>query len=140
MIFWAMVTTLCNGFLSHADTMCKNALYGVLIKGHKQFLCEVVVSQYPQIIESLLCLFDDGSGVGTPSQVVFDVHTNEADVGGLLHMIPNDEQGLDVCFLLLKSTMISFVLVVFKIRLFSLHHTDMLNLVPVCRLLVPYQL
>lgn len=29
----------------HADTVSKNALYGAIIQGHKQFLCEMVVSE-----------------------------------------------------------------------------------------------
>ena len=55
----------------------------------------MVVPEDSQEIESLLCLLNDGCGVGPPGQVLLDVHPQEAEGCDPLHAATVDEQGLD---------------------------------------------
>lgn len=50
----------------------------------------------PQKTESLL--FDDGSGIGGPGQVVLNVQAQELEVGDPPQTLPTNEQGLNVHF------------------------------------------
>lgn len=48
---------------SCTDPVCKNDLYGAMMKGQKQSLHEAVPPEYFLEVQSLLCLLDDHSGV-----------------------------------------------------------------------------
>ncbi len=47
----------------------------------------------------MLCLLDGSGGIGAPGQVIIKVNAQESEVGGPLHTVPIDEQGLNVRFL-----------------------------------------
>ena len=50
-------------------------------------------------MQTLMCLLHDGRGVGAPGQVLVQVNTQEAEVGGSLHVVATDDQGRnDVVF------------------------------------------
>ncbi len=89
----------CAAGKPHTDALCEDALYGAAVEGHKQFLCKLIVPNNSQKVQSLMCLLDGSSGVGVPSQVIIEVEAQESEIGGPLHTVPIDEQGLNVRFL-----------------------------------------
>ncbi len=70
-----------------------------MVKGHQQVLCELVLSEYSQKMQSLLCLLNDISGVDTPGQIVFHMNAQKPEVRDPLHTVTADEKRLNVCFL-----------------------------------------
>ena len=78
-----------------------------------------LLSLYSEEVESLLCPFDGGRGVGRPGEVLGDEDSQEFE--GLCPLYPDPiyaERGRTMLHFLLKSMMISLVLVVFSERLF----------------------
>ena len=53
----------------HVDAVREDALDRAPVEGHQQFLREFVVPKDSQEVQSLMCLLDDGCGVGAPGQV-----------------------------------------------------------------------
>ncbi len=115
-VFLAVLTAL-FAFLSaavqlenHTETQLVKMLYRATVKGHEHFLCEVVIPEYSQEVQSLLCLLDNNSGVDAAGQVIPYVNAQKPEVRDLLHTVPANEQGLKVRFLLLKFMISSLVL------------------------------
>ena len=50
----------------HTDAVGHDTLDRASVEGHQQFLRELVVPEYSQEVQSLVCLLDDGRGVGAP--------------------------------------------------------------------------
>lgn len=67
---WAVLMVL---EIAHSGAVCRDVLYGASVEG--SFLCDVVLSEQPQEVQSLLCLFQHLRGVHAPGQIFFNMDT-----------------------------------------------------------------
>lgn len=83
----------------HTNAVRQNALNRAMVKGNQQVLCELVMPDYSQEMQSLLCLLDDSSGVDTPGQIVLYMNAQKPEVRDPLNTVTSDEKWLNVWFL-----------------------------------------
>ncbi len=112
----------CAAGKPHTDAVCEDTLYGAAVEGHQQFLCKLIFPKNSQKVHSLMCLLDGSGGI------VLQVRLSSRWTPGIGSWrpsphSPHDEQGLNVRFLSPAVNNQSLVLVVFRARLFSIHHT-----------------
>ncbi len=124
--------------ISHTNAVCQNPLNRATVKGHQQVLCELVISEYSQKMQSLLCLFNDNSGVDTPGQIFLHVNAQKTDVRDPLHTVTSHQKRLNVCFLPFE---VYYQLIglggVQDQVVFCTPHRQLLHLIPVGRLFPP---
>lgn len=94
-----LLICICTAGVPHCNAISQQVFNGGMVENQQQLLPQIVPPQYPQEVETLLCRFDDGSGICSPGEVSGDEGTEEFEGVDSFYTVSIYEKGRGVCLL-----------------------------------------